>query len=38
MTGGYGHFGVQHDTKLTFGLGAACAIDSNEKVKYTAPR
>jgi len=30
VIGGYGHFGVQHDTKLTFGLGAACAIDSIE--------
>jgi enediyne biosynthesis protein E4 len=28
--GGYGHFGLQHDTKLTFGLGATCAIDSIE--------
>ncbi|MDB4938908.1 MAG: ASPIC/UnbV protein [Labilithrix sp.] len=28
--GGYGHFGVQHDTMLTFGLGATCAIDSIE--------
>lgn len=26
--GGYGHFGLQHDLVLTFGLGDACAIDS----------
>ena len=25
--GGYGHFGLQHDTVLTFGLGGTCAID-----------
>ncbi len=25
LTGGYGHFGMQHDTALTFGLGAACS-------------
>jgi hypothetical protein len=30
VSGGYGHFGVQHDTKLTFGLGATCAVDSIE--------
>lgn len=30
VSGGYGHFGVQHDTKLTFGLGASCAIDAIE--------
>lgn len=30
VSGGYGHFGLQHDTKLTFGLGAACAIDAIE--------
>ncbi len=28
--GGYGHFGMQHDTVLTFGLGAACTIDAIE--------
>ncbi len=28
--GGYGHFGLQHDTTLTFGTGATCAIDSIE--------
>ncbi len=25
LQGGYGHFGMQHDTALTFGLGASCA-------------
>lgn len=25
LLGGYGHFGIQHDTVLTFGLGASCA-------------
>ncbi|MBI2393534.1 MAG: CRTAC1 family protein [Deltaproteobacteria bacterium] len=25
LSGGYGHFGLQHDTALTFGLGASCA-------------
>jgi hypothetical protein len=30
VSGGYGHFGVQHDTMLTFGLGATCAIDAIE--------
>jgi hypothetical protein len=30
VAGGYGHFGMQHDTLLTFGLGAACAIDELE--------
>ncbi len=25
LQGGYGHFGMQHDTSLTFGLGASCA-------------
>ncbi len=25
LLGGYGHFGMQHDTVLTFGLGASCA-------------
>ncbi len=24
LLGGYGHFGIQHDTALSFGLGAAC--------------
>ncbi len=28
--GGYGHFGLQHDTVLTFGLGATCGIDAIE--------
>jgi len=28
--GGYGHFGLQHDTALTFGLGATCSIDAIE--------
>ena len=27
VSGGYGHFGLQLDTVLTFGLGDACAID-----------
>ena len=44
LQGGYGHFGMQHDTILTFGLGAACAPDELEvrwpdgpatKVRYT---
>ena len=26
VSGGYGHMGMQNDTALTFGLGAACAI------------
>ncbi len=26
VSGGYGHFGLQHDTVLTFGLGDACAV------------
>jgi hypothetical protein len=30
VSGGYGHFGVQNDTMLTFGLGATCTIDSIE--------
>lgn len=30
VSGGYGHFGMQHDTVLTFGLGAACTIDAIE--------
>jgi len=25
VSGGYGHFGMQHDTALTFGLGPSCA-------------
>lgn len=25
VSGGYGHFGMQHDTALTFGLGTSCA-------------
>lgn len=25
LLGGYGHFGMQHDTNLMFGLGASCA-------------
>jgi enediyne biosynthesis protein E4 len=28
--GGYGHFGMQHDTVLNFGLGATCKIDAIE--------
>lgn len=28
--GGYGHFGLQHDTVLTFGTGATCGIDAIE--------
>ena len=24
VSGGYGHFGMQHDTALSFGLGATC--------------
>lgn len=28
VSGGYGHFGMQHDVALTFGLGEACDIDS----------
>lgn len=27
VSGGYGHFGMQHDLALTFGLGEACAAD-----------
>lgn len=27
VSGGFGHFGLQNDTVLTFGLGAACTID-----------
>lgn len=30
VSGGYGHFGMQHDTVLTFGLGAACVLDEIE--------
>jgi hypothetical protein len=30
VSGGYGHFGMQHDTVLTFGLGAACSADEIE--------
>lgn len=30
VSGGYGHFGLQHDTVLTFGLGATCGIDAIE--------
>ena len=30
VSGGYGHFGLQHDTMLTFGLGATCGIDAIE--------
>jgi enediyne biosynthesis protein E4 len=30
VSGGYGHFGLQHDTMLTFGLGGTCAIDAIE--------
>lgn len=30
VSGGYGHFGMQHDTVLTFGLGATCTIDAIE--------
>ena len=30
LLGGYGHFGMQHDTVLTFGLGASCAPDEIE--------
>jgi enediyne biosynthesis protein E4 len=30
VSGGYGHFGLQHDLVLTFGLDAACAIDAIE--------
>ncbi len=28
--GGYGHFGIQHDLTLTFGLGAACDVEKVE--------
>jgi hypothetical protein len=30
VSGGYGHVGLQHDTMLTFGLGATCAVDAVE--------
>ncbi len=30
VSGGYGTFGMQHDTILTFGLGDACAVDKLE--------
>ncbi len=30
LSGGYGHFGQQHDTVLTFGLGGACKVDEIE--------
>lgn len=30
VSGGYGHFGMQHDTVLTFGLDTACAADEIE--------
>jgi hypothetical protein len=30
VNGGYGHFGMQHGTVLTFGLGTSCTIDSLE--------
>jgi hypothetical protein len=30
VSGGYGHNGLQHDTTLTFGLGATCGIDAIE--------
>lgn len=30
VSGGYGHFGLQHDTVLHFGLGASCAPDEVE--------
>lgn len=30
VSGGYGHFGLQHDTVLHFGLGASCAPDEIE--------
>ena len=26
LGGGYGHMGMQHDTELSFGLGASCSI------------
>jgi hypothetical protein len=30
LSGGYGHFGMQNDTVLTFGLGGACKVDEIE--------
>ncbi len=30
VSGGYGHFGIQHDLVVHFGLGAACAADRVE--------
>jgi hypothetical protein len=30
VSGGYGHFGLQHDTVLTFGLGPTCGVDAVE--------
>jgi hypothetical protein len=30
VNGGYGTFGMQHDTTLTFGLGDACTVDKVE--------
>ena len=30
VSGGYGHFGLQHDTVLTFGLGGSCTVDDVE--------
>lgn len=30
VSGGYGHFGLQHDTVLHFGLGASCSPDEVE--------
>ena len=30
VSGGYGHFGLQHDTLLTFGLGDSCTADEVE--------
>jgi enediyne biosynthesis protein E4 len=30
VNGGYGHFGMQHGTVLTFGVGTSCTIDSIE--------
>jgi hypothetical protein len=30
VSGGYGHFGLQHDTVLNFGLGDSCRADKVE--------
>jgi hypothetical protein len=30
LGGGYGHMGMQHDTELSFGLGASCSITAVE--------